>query len=64
VSMMLNYDSWEVVRIDEHTATVEVDPGVHVILPRSALPRATQPGDLLLIFHSRPADLPQYRRND
>jgi hypothetical protein len=58
MSVTLNYSSWQVVRIDPHTVTIAVDSGLHVILPRSALPPTSAPGDLLLIVHSRAADVP------
>jgi hypothetical protein len=64
MSLTLNYQSWEVLDVTAHTITVAVDPQLPIILPRSSLPPSTQPGDLLLIVHTRPSDLPLQFRTD
>jgi hypothetical protein len=55
MTIMLNYQTWQVVRLDRYTTTIALDPSLHIVLPRTALPPNAAPGDVLLIVHT-PAD--------
>ena len=47
--------SWIVDVLDTHTASVEVDGGTMVTIPRWMLPAAAKEGHVLRVTHDRPA---------
>ena len=45
---------WVIDSIEEHAASVEVDGGDMVTLPRWLLPDGSKQGDVLTVLHDRP----------
>jgi hypothetical protein len=48
--------SWVVDVLEESSASVEIDGGSTIVIPRWLLPATAREGDVLRVTHDRPAD--------